>query len=462
MRKAPRIRNGRRILLAAALALLLLGCASLVVATPPEYKSIPREQRITPPIEESELMRIWVVYIGQGDGILIQLPRSHAYERDNGSEEDSMIEFIDIMIDGGDSRAPMGRFVERLYPEARHTVIEHAIITHHDQDHVYGLVGMLNAERFGVEHIYHNGLASYRRGAPRFTGGEPHLHNGNRAMARIVDGDVLLSEDLIDDLNDAIAKLGEYQGSRAVYRSLIDALIVERQRGSLLAFDRAFVGKGFIAKREADRREELGEISIEILWPLETLRVYGTDWAATINGNSLTFRLRYRDFDMLFTGDHNHYSQEAMIEFYRTHDPQLRVLDCDVFKVPHHGSGKAVEQFYRRDNQHRRPALSVASMGNRGFTNDWRHPAETVIQWLGGPHRVYCTYIKQRGFRWDDLRNHHAIADMVEPHHILIETDGHWFRIVKVGEHHTDLRTPPTVTQTKRGYGTRWVRARGN
>ena len=46
----------------------------------------------------------------------------------------------------------------------------------------------------------------------------------------------------------------------------------------------------------------------------------------------------------------------------------------------------------------------------------------------------------------------------------MIETDGVWFRIVEVpapdlGDKHSPL-TVPTVRQTKRGNGTRWIEAR--
>jgi hypothetical protein len=50
---------------------------------------------------------------------------------------------------------------------------------------------------------------------------------------------------------------------------------------------------------------------------------------------------------------------------------------------------------------------------------------------------------------------------MIEEAHILIETDGKWFRIVEVPETF-DLAHIPTVAQTRRGDGTRWVRAKAS
>ena len=73
---------------------------------------------------------------------------------------------------------------------------------------------------------------------------------------------------------------------------------------------------------------------------------------------------------------------------------------------------------------------------------------------------MYHTLIHERRFKWSDLdtmAKHHA---MMEYSHVLIETDGEWFRIVEIPEIETDLNNPPTVQQTRRGNGTRWIRAR--
>ena len=49
---------------------------------------------------------------------------------------------------------------------------------------------------------------------------------------------------------------------------------------------------------------------------------------------------------------------------------------------------------------------------------------------------------------------------MKEYTHILIETDGEWFRIVELPDAEPELiGNPPTVAKTKRGNGTRWIKA---
>ena len=197
---------------------------------------------------------------------------------------------------------------------------------------------------------------------------------------------------------------------------------------------------------------------MELLWPPADLAEYGGsfsgtsnggNWGETINGNSVTFRLVYDDFEMLFTGDHNDESQPALREAVGDG------LSADVLKVPHHGSSHGERAFFDAVD----PVVSVASMGAQGFRTNWRHPSEDVIRWLGGSHRVFHTLIHEKRFKYDQLQGPADFDKLEEFSHILIETDGEWFRVVKVpvGSDPGDI---PTVQATRRGNGTRWIRAR--
>ncbi len=143
-------------------AALLLGVAP-AAATPPNYVSLHRLQRTTVDVDPDDVLRVWIVYVGQGDGIVIQLPRR--FSREPAAEQGGA---LDVVIDGGSFRSSnvdrLRRFVHQLYPEEP-IEIEHAIITHHDEDHVAGLTQLLEDREIGVGRIYHNGLASYLAGA---------------------------------------------------------------------------------------------------------------------------------------------------------------------------------------------------------------------------------------------------------------------------------------------------------
>jgi hypothetical protein len=191
-------------------------------------------------------------------------------------------------------------------------------------------------------------------------------------------------------------------------------------------------------------------VRVEALWPRDQPKRYGSDWGYAINGNSVTFRLTYCDFSMLFTGDHNEDSEGDLLTLFKA-EGTLDRLRSDVLKVPHHGSRHGIKAFFDAVS----PVVSVASMGSKGFAV-WGHPSTDVIGWLGGAHRVYHTHLHERKFDYGSLTAL-ARAEMIENKHVVIETDGRWFRVVEVDDARVD---PPPVQKVRRGDGTRWISAR--
>ena len=450
---------------------LFLGQETL--ATPPNYESFGRQQRITYAPNERDLLRIWVVYVGQGDGILIQLPDRYSYDPDPEDSDDRRSERLDVLIDGGSFKSEnatrMRDFLFSLYGPGPIT-IEYAVITHHDQDHVLGLTRVLESPSISVEAIYHNGLASYRAGSRGFpASGKPagkgvyEYKSGKvtRGMALLEpDGQRMQADYLVRNLAALRSRhlVNEFQG---VYRRLAAALLEKSLPAPISTFDRVWESQKFVDGRESElRRTDLAGLEFEVLWPLERPRKYG-DWGETINGNSVTFRLSYGDFQMLFTGDHNEISEEALLEHLATNGSSSG-LECDVLKVPHHGSSHAYRPFF--DERGCRPIISVASMGEHGAKskklqrNAWQHPSTEVISWLGGAHRVYHTLLHERRFKWERLATTADHERLYERSHVLIETDGRWFRMVEVDTGAGSLE-PPSVSETRRGDGTRWIKA---
>lgn len=429
-----------------------LRCLALIVsmtvagvagATPPEYRSFQRTQSIAPADlkPESEWLEIWAVYVGQGDALLIRLPESMSYDLDGRRER------IDIVVDGGPG-LKLRQFLQKLYPETAH--IEHVVLTHHDSDHVKGLTKLLGDDDFGIESIYHNGLASWVRGIKGFPamGEQPktgQVFKEKRGLALLEDDrQTLRDEFLIGDL--AALRQGvaaeEFQG---VYADFANAIDSKSTPIPVSRFVHALRGEDFIG--ENDSRIGAG-VSFDVLWPQAPQRRF-KGWGYTINGNSVTFKLAYGDFSMLFSGDHNDASEVHWLE---TLDGQLEELESDVLKIPHHGSGHNDKAFFDAVA----PVLGIASMGSQGFGPRWKHPSEDVIRWMGGSHRVYSTFIHERRFKYEKLTTDVARNAFFESKHVLIQTDGRWFRVVEVKDPTLDI---PSVQATKRGNGTRWVLA---
>ena len=242
-------------------------------AAPPDYTSFGRDQRLQHTPDEDDLLRIWVVYVGQGDGILIQFPRKYQYDVEDTDPDIDAIEQLDILIDGGSFRtADAGRmldFIETLYAPVA-PVVEYAVLTHHDADHTRGLARVLESDSVDVEHVFHNGLASYRPGSRGFpASGVPQnkavyaRRNGlvTRGMAFLAPGAANLTQDdsLLRslDLVPNLATLRERSVAgqlHGVYDDLGDAVIESAGPGNRTQFDRAMVGTALRAGARSHAR----------------------------------------------------------------------------------------------------------------------------------------------------------------------------------------------------------------
>ncbi len=452
------------------LVVLSLGLAVSALATPREYKTFRREQRKDYSPDPRSLLRIWITYVGQGDGILIQLPTRYNYDTGPGDAAQPDSERIDVLVDGGSYYAGnqplMGQFIRQLYPNDT-PVIEHAVITHHDSDHITGLTRLINDDVARVETFYHNGLVSWLPGGyfpSPIPSGQKAVYLGTKAvptrgMAYTTDQETLDEDYLIDnfaELKEAF-DAGHLHG---LYHDLAEAIDRLADYDESVEFRRTYVGGDFINDVEQDRRSAVPEVKFELLWPERPALPYKSrDWGYTINGNSLAFRLVFGEFQMLFTGDHNEKSQDSLLSKLVAAN-RTDALECDVFKVPHHGSYHFDPDFI--DSVLDGLVLSVASMGSKGFGHSWKHPNPLLINRLGRAHRFYSTYIHERRFDTSWFRDASALATLVEDDRrtILIETDGDWFRLVEIPVDHENLNVPPTVKSTHSGNGTRWINAK--
>ena len=409
-------------------------------ALPNEYQTFKRTQSIDYKPNEDELVRIWMFYVGQGDSILIQIPESLT----------GLSEPYDVLIDAGPNDK-LAKAIKKLYPGK--AIIENFVISHHDNDHVAGLSHLVKNDDLTIEHVWHNGLVSFEPKAFGLTLEQRTSSNliskkSKKILKRfmgLVNADTSDFEDayIVDDKAEFEGwyKDGLYHD---VYRKLAKNLLRDGSDQSILSFDRAFDQSEFIQLPNS-------KISFNPLWPRETPKKYG-DWGQTINGNSVSFMFTYGDFEMFFTGDMNEKSEKDLLAYFKVNGRESE-LKADVLKVPHHGSRHNDKDFFEKVS----PVLGVASMGKRGFETNWKHPSEDVVKYLGGSHRLYSTYVHEKRFKYKKLDK--SFAKMRELKHILIETDGEWFRVVEipVGSSFEDI---PDVPDVMTGNGTQWIRAK--
>ena len=103
----------------------------------------------------------------------------------------------------------------------------------------------------------------------------------------------------------------------------------------------------------------------QILWPEPKEMIADNG----INNNSMTAKLIYGDFTMLFTGDIEAIAEEKIVKMYENSN----ILDCDVLKVAHHGSkSSSIDEIVERVT----PEVSIIGVGK---DNKYGHPNKDVI-----------------------------------------------------------------------------------
>ncbi len=116
----------------------------------------------------------------------------------------------------------------------------------------------------------------------------------------------------------------------------------------------------------------------EVLWPKEDLSNLDS------NDTSIVLRLDYKGATALFTGDAELEAQNGILENFNSDE-----IKSELYKVPHHGSGGALNQKFLEAVS---PKYAVVSVGKN---NSYGHPAKTVLDALAS--------ISARVFRTDEI-----------------------------------------------------------
>ena len=107
---------------------------------------------------------------------------------------------------------------------------------------------------------------------------------------------------------------------------------------------------------------------IDILWP--------TDKEITenvLNNNALVFKLNYKDFSILFTGDIEEVAEKKILKLYSKSE---KILKADILKVAHHGSKtSSTEEFLDLV----KPKIALIGVGKN---NKFGHPNEEILERL--------------------------------------------------------------------------------
>ena len=349
------------------------------------------------PLRNTPILKMSMVDVQQGDGLVIQTPSGKI-----------------ILVDGGDNklfaRHVAARFRALRSTSANPLSIDAIIVTHGDADHFNGLTEILKSESLTgsrahkrifihPKRVFHNGLVK----------GPSSLPDRDKLGQTLesIDGHKFIT-DLYEDTREA----GESATNRPFdiwHRTLrkwaergpIHMERVDVNKSNVQPF--AFLNEDEIKIelhspisekfRTEDGDSHLGLKFFKSPPPNATLHEgghsQGGSYSAshTINGHSISFRMTFGNVRFLFTGDLNQEAMEMMLSRLNPRD-----FEAEILKTPHHGSSDFDLNFLKTV----RPVVSLISSGDESARKEYIHPRATLMNSLGATSRhdtglIFCT-----------------------------------------------------------------------
>jgi beta-lactamase superfamily II metal-dependent hydrolase len=311
-------------------------------------------------VTDESLLELYVIDVGQGDGVLVRTPEGKWHLIDAG------VENVKQMTRKGAANFVRWKFLQDLREEM--VRLETVVLSHPDADHYGGLLDLFSGRlpfhapfEVEVERFFHSGIPRFAA-APAIGDDEPGTvapFPHDRGLDR--EGRFLSSE-LLDDAGSFAAPprpLGRDYARLAGFLAQVPGTV-----GRLSARDGHLPGYA-----PGD-----GPVAIGVLGPvLEEfapgrlgLRVLGSN-AVTLNGHSVVLLLEYGQARILLTGDLNSPSQELLLSYRPGED-----FAVDVAKACHHGSEDVHVDFLRA----MQPRATVISSGDN---EDYAHPRPALM-----------------------------------------------------------------------------------
>jgi len=333
------------------------------------------------------LLELYVIDVGQGDGLLIVTPEGHHLMIDGGNlrtdqtSGKNAADFVDWKF-AQDYRS----YTERNRKDRAPIRLDAVIASHCDQDHFGGLLDLLDLEdpknvaeldSSGVqaEAIYHAGLSWWARKKKK--NGKVKIE---RWLGDVKDGfytklllnrqaAVKATKKLDDpDENTLYGSWGKF--IRAATRTKKASNPKSNSK-----IQRISTGTNHFLPGFADT--DPTSVSIRVLGPIEStvdsspaLMQFPDGESKNTNGHSIILRLDYGDRRFLLTGDLNTHSQNLIMETLG--EDFIMEFKSDVAKGCHHGSHDVSYQFL----DGLRPLATVISSGD---AETYDHPRPNII-----------------------------------------------------------------------------------
>lgn len=316
---------------------------------------------------EESLLEIYIIDVGQGDGVLVKCPDPNKSKLGKH-----------LLIDGGYMRAKQptkknaADFVDwkfhREYGLDKIT-IDDMIVSHCDADHYGGLWDLVNqnpeirkeidCDEVEVKNFYHAGVSWWKikKGSSRNLG----IEENNRLKTIITDKSSIINR---LDKN----KYPQIQGE---YHNFLQTFVNSQPNANInfVGFETGTTENVYLPNYELGN----SDVVIEILGPLyhkENGKIELNDLGShskNTNGNSILLSLKYKSFKILLTGDLNEKSQKKLMEQH----PPFKFAS-DVTKACHHGSHDVSFNFLQQIN-------AAATVISSGDNEKHAHPRANLL-----------------------------------------------------------------------------------
>ncbi len=338
-------------------------------------------------LRSTPVLWLSMIDVQQGDGLILETPGGKT-----------------VLIDGGDNKL-FARHAAKRYPgssDTRPKIVDAIIVTHGDADHFKGLSEIRASESsskslfIAPRRIFHNGLVKRPGNLPdnkkrpdvEMFGATRKVDGRTFAIELVDDPRGVVASERNGPFNEWCATL-DHWGDRtaAATGKAMEVRRIDHRSGDAFAF---LAEEGIQIELHGPIVEDAaGAAGLRFFRkpPKNAALMVGTVAGAggavsashTINGHSISFRMRYGNVRFLMTGDLNHESMQMLREAL----PDAS-LATDILKTPHHGSSD-FEMNYLLEAA---PVVSLISSGDENASKEHIHPRATLMAALGKASRT--------------------------------------------------------------------------
>ncbi len=313
-------------------------------------------------VSDRGLLEIYVIDVGQGDGVLMRTPHDDAWHM-----IDAGIRAAEQMTRKGAANFVRWKFIDDLKRDR--VTLKNMIVTHPDADHFGGMIDLLSGTlpdgrsfAADVDRFWHCGIGRFKDGdklgALRADTSSTPLPNAGFNLRP--------EGKFIVELLDGKTHFGR---PKRPFASDFDGLArlvgkVPKKVSNLSQADGWL--PGYAPAPGAAAIRVLGPVVEKLAGGGKGLRWLGSE-SVTRNGHSVVLRVDYGKARVLLTGDLNTPSQRLLLSVHATEE-----FNADVSKGCHHGSDDIDLRFVRA-------MAARATVISSGDNEDYAHPRPRIL-----------------------------------------------------------------------------------